>query len=248
MSKLLKLLCFGALLFAGQQAFCATPAVGPSLSININGGNAPADFSVAVQLVLFMTLLSVAPSLVILMTSFTRIIIVLSFVRNAIGVSAPSSQIIVGLSLFLTFFLMGPIWEKIYDQAMKPYMEEKITSEEALDIGSQHMKRFMLRQTRSHDLEFFLELSKTAPTDVKNLPIRVVIPAFIISELRTAFQMGFMVFVPFLVIDFLIASTLMSMGMMMMPPAIIALPFKLLLFVLVDGWYLIVKSLVQSFS
>ena len=219
------------------------------LSINLEGAEKPAQVSVAVQIVLMMTLLSVAPSLVLLMTSFTRIVIVLGFVRTALGVpSAPSNQIIVGLSLFLTFFIMGPVFDRVNNEALRPYLDNKITSNEALDRGAAPLRDFMLKQTRTRDLEYFLELGGYGPTAVKDLPLRVVIPAFVISELQTAFQMGFLLFLPFLIIDFLVSSTLMGLGMMMMPPNVVSLPFKLLLFVLVDGWHLIVKSLVQSFT
>jgi flagellar biosynthesis protein FliP len=195
-----------------------------------------------------MTLLTLAPSLVILMTSFTRIVIVLGFVRTAIGVpSAPSNQIIVGLSLFLTFFLMGPVFDRVNAEAMQPYLSGQLNSGQALDKAAVPVREFMLKQTRTRDLEFFLQLGRFPPTRVEDLPMRVVIPAFVISELQTAFQMGFMLFLPFLVVDFLVSSVLMALGMMMMPPAIVSLPFKLLLFVLVDGWHLVVKSLVDSF-
>ncbi|MDP2137512.1 MAG: flagellar type III secretion system pore protein FliP [Candidatus Didemnitutus sp.] len=231
----------------------AVPASGATrdplrLSINLEGAEQPAQLSVGVQIVLLMTLLSVAPSLVLLMTSFARIVIVLGFVRTALGVpSAPSNQIIVGLALFLTFFIMGPVIEKVNGEALQPYFKGEITSVEALDRATTPLKDFMLKQTRTRDLEYFLQLGGYGPTAVKDLPMRVVIPAFVISELQTAFQMGFLLFLPFLIIDFLVASTLMALGMMMMPPNVVSLPFKLLLFVLVDGWHLIVKSLVQSF-
>jgi flagellar biosynthetic protein FliP len=218
------------------------------LSINLDGAEQPTQMSVAVQIVIVMTLLTVAPSLILLMTSFTRIVIVLGFVRTAIGVpSAPSNQIIIGLSLFLTFFIMGPVFERANTEALQPYISGKITSATALDRAAVPVREFMLKQTRSRDLEYFLELGKFGPTAVKDLPMRVVIPAFVISELQTAFQMGFLLFLPFLVIDFVVSSVLMSLGMMMMPPNVVSLPFKLLLFVLVDGWHLIVRSLVQSF-
>ncbi|MEO7413558.1 MAG: flagellar type III secretion system pore protein FliP [Opitutaceae bacterium] len=213
------------------------------------GGQPGGQVSVAVQLVIVMTLLSVAPSIVLLMTSFTRIVIVLGFVRTALGTpSAPSNQIVVGLSLFLSFFLMGPVFDRVQKEAITPYLEGKITSVQALDQASVPLKGFMLKQTRTRDLEYFLQLGGFGPTSVKDLPMRVVIPAFVISELQTAFQMGFLLFLPFLVIDFLVSSVLMSLGMMMMPPTVVALPLKLLLFVLVDGWHLVVKSLVQSFA
>ncbi|MEO7599975.1 MAG: flagellar type III secretion system pore protein FliP [Opitutus sp.] len=219
------------------------------LNIGLEGTGQPGQISVAVQIVLVMTLLSVAPSIVLLMTTFTRIVIVLGFVRTALGTpSAPSNQIIVGLSLFLTFFLMGPVFDRVHKEALTPYIDGKITVTQALDQATGPLKEFMLRQTRTRDLEYFLELGGFGPTAVKDIPIRVVIPAFVISELQTSFQMGFLLFLPFLVIDFLVSSVLMALGMMMMPPVTVALPLKLLLFVLVDGWHLVVKSLVQSFA
>lgn len=249
------------LLATGVFAQDATPAPAPAapaaadtasplrLNINLEGADRPADLSVAVQLVLMMTLLSVAPSLVLLMTSFTRIVIVLGFVRTALGVpSAPSNQIIIGLSLFLTFFIMGPTFDRINSEALQPYMAKQITSAEAFERGTAPLRDFMLKQTRTRNLEYFLQLGGYGPTAVKDLPMRVVIPAFVLSELQSAFQMGFLLFLPFLVIDFLVSSVLMALGMMMMPPNVVSLPFKLLLFVLVDGWRLIVQSLVQSFS
>jgi len=242
---------------AAVSAGPAAPATAPAaksadplrLTINLDGAEKPAQMSVAVQIVLVMTLLTLAPSLVLLMTSFTRIVIVLGFVRTALGVpSAPSNQIIIGLSLFLTFFIMGPTFDRIQGEALQPYLAGKLTSGEAMDKASGPLKQFMLKQTRTRDLEYFLELGGFGPTAVKDLPMRVVIPAFVISELQTSFQMGFLLFLPFLVIDFLVSSVLMALGMMMMPPNVVSLPFKLLLFVLVDGWHLIVQSLVQSFS
>ncbi len=219
------------------------------LSLGINGGDDPADVSVAIQILFVMTLLTLAPSIVMLMTSFTRIVIVLGFVRSALGISqAPSNQIIIGISLFLTFFIMAPVWNQIYDNALTPYMEKEIASKEALEISGNYLKGFMLKQTRTSEIEFFLGLSRMGPTSIEQLPLRIVVPSFVLSELRTAFQMGFLIFIPFIIIDFLVASSLMAMGMMMMPPVILSLPFKLLLFVLVDGWYLVVSSLVRSFS
>ncbi len=218
------------------------------LNIGLDGMGKPGDVSVAIQIVVVMTLLTLAPSMVILMTSFTRIVIVLGFVRTALGVpSAPSNQIIVGLSLFLTFFIMGPVIDRVNSVALQPYMNGQMTSAQAFEKASLPIRDFMMHQTRTRDLEFFLELGRFGPTPVADLPMRVVIPAFVISELQTAFQMGFLIFLPFLVIDFLVSSVLMALGMMMMPPTVVALPFKLLLFVLVDGWHLVVKSLVESF-
>ncbi len=226
----------------------AAPGGGLRLNIGLEGAQRPGDVGVGIQIVIIMTLLTLAPSLVVLMTSFTRIVIVLGFVRTAIGVpTAPSNQIVVGLSLFLTLFLMGPVFDKINADALQPYLNNQITSAQAMDKAAEPLKAFMLKQTRTRDLEFFLQLGRFGPTTVANLPMRVVIPAFVISELQTAFQMGFLIFLPFLVIDFLVSSVLMALGMMMMPPTVVALPFKLLLFVLVDGWHLVVKSIVESF-
>lgn len=227
----------------------ASPNAPLKLNIGLEGNGDRSEVSVALQIVIIMTLLSVAPSIVLLMTSFTRIVIVLGFVRTALGTpSAPSNQIVVGLSLFLTFFLMGPVFDRVNAEALRPFLDGKITSLEAIEKATVPLKQFMLKQTRTRDVEYFLELGGYGPTAVKDLPMRVVIPAFVISELQTAFQMGFLLFLPFLVIDFLVSSVLMALGMMMMPPVTIALPLKLLLFVLVDGWHLVVRSLVQSFG
>ena len=221
----------------------------PLVNLQIGNGNERENLSTAIQIVVVMTLLTLAPSLVMLMTSFTRIVIVLGFVRTALGVpSAPANQLLIGLSLFLTFFIMAPVWQDIQSQALTPYMNEQISSNEAMDRAIVPIRTFMLRQTRPGEVDFFLDLAGMGRTAVNDLPMRVVLPAFVVSELRTAFQMGFLIFIPFLVIDFLVASTLMSMGMMMMPPTMVALPLKLLLFVLVDGWQLVIRSLVQSFA
>ncbi|MDD2763093.1 MAG: flagellar type III secretion system pore protein FliP [Opitutaceae bacterium] len=235
------------------EAAASTPAgVRPSdplrLTVNLEGTQRPGDVSVAVQIVVVMTLLTLAPSLIMLMTSFTRIIIVLGFVRSALGVpNAPANQIIVGLSLFLTLFVMGPVFDRMNAEALQPYLAGKMTSPEALDRASVPLREFMLKQTRTRDLEFFLELGRFGPTPVKDLPLRIIVPAFVLSELQTSFQMGFLLFLPFLVIDLLVSSVLMALGMMMMPPVVVSLPFKLLLFVLVDGWHLVVRSLIESF-
>ncbi|MBE2215488.1 MAG: flagellar type III secretion system pore protein FliP [Opitutaceae bacterium] len=230
----------------------ATPgAAGGSAQINISlsgGQGATPDLGVSIQVLLLMTLLTLGPSIVILMTSFTRIVIVLGFVRTALGVhQAPSNQIIVGLGLILTFYIMQPVFDRMNTEAIEPYFAKEMTTQQALEKGSEPLKQFMLKQTRVSDIEFFLELARMGPTRASELPMRIVVPAFVMSELRNAFQMGFLVFLPFIIIDFLVATTLMSMGMMMMPPTVVALPFKLLLFVLVDGWSLVVRSLVESF-
>ena len=235
-----------------QQAelYCQTTGTGsPGLRIDVTGSNDDGDFGVAIQLVIAMTILTLGPSIIMMMTCFTRMVIVLGFVRNAIGVNAaPSSQIIVGLSLFLTFFVMGPVWNKIYDNAVTPYMADTMKSSDALMIATAHMKDFMLNQTRQEDAQFFLEISRQGAMTRDELPLSIVVPSFVLSELRTAFQMGFLIFIPFIIVDFIVASSLMSMGMMMMPPVVISMPFKLLLFVLVDGWYLVIQSLVNSFN
>jgi flagellar biosynthetic protein FliP len=220
-----------------------------NLSIGLNGLNQPADVDGAVKVLAIMTLLTLAPSIILLMTCFTRIIIVLSFVRSALSLqSTPSNQILIGLSLFLTFFIMSPVWERIDRDALTPYRAKQITSQEALDRATVPIRNFMLKQTRPKDVELFVALAKTGPTPAEQLPLKIVIPSFIISELRTAFQMGFLVLVPFILIDLVVATVLMSMGMMMMPPQTISLPLKVLLFVLVDGWHLVVSSIVQSFG
>ena len=232
-----------------STATAQTPGQPVNLNVNLGNGNQPADLATGIQIMLFMTVLTLAPSIVMLMTSFTRIVIVLGFVRTALGVqSAPSNQIVLGLSLFLTLFIMSPVVSRINTEAYQPYTEKQISFTEAAGRASAPLRQFMLKQTRPGEVEFFLGLAGEGPTSVDDLPLRVVIPAFIVSELRTAFQMGFLVFIPFMVIDFLVASTLMAMGMMMMPPTVVSLPFKLLLFVLVDGWHLVIKSLVQSFG
>ncbi len=226
----------------------AQPAQGLDLSIRLGDSAEGGDLSVAIQLVILMTLLSLAPAIVLLMTSFLRIIIVLGFLRNAMGLqSIPPTQVLVGISVFLTFFLMMPVGERIQEEAIVPLRAGDIDSFEALDRASEPLSEFMLKQTRASDIEFFLALSGSGTASVHELPMRVIIPSFILSELRTAFQIGFLIFLPFLVVDFIVATVLMSMGMMMMPPVIVSLPFKVLLFVLVDGWYLITRSLVLSF-
>lgn len=206
-------------------------------------------WSLSVQTMLLLTSLSFLPALLLTMTSFTRIIIVLGLLRNAIGAqSAPPNQILVGLSLFLTFFVMSPVFDKVYNDAYRPFSDNKITAELALDRGVQPFKQFMLKQTREADLALFARLARIAPMQTPDeVPLRILVPAFVISELKTAFQIGFTIFIPFLIVDLVIASVLMSMGMMMVPPATIALPFKLMLFVLVDGWQLLIGALAESF-
>lgn len=239
------------LLLAGASAEAQSATAGlPPININIGSpGQELPRGDTAVQILFLITMLSLAPSILLLMTCFTRIVIVLAFVRTALTLpTAPANQIIVGLSLFITFFIMAPVWERIDKDALKPYQAQAITGEQAMENASKHLRTFMLRQTRPKDVELFVALARLTPTAAENLPLRVVIPSFIISELRTAFQMGFLLFIPFILIDLVVATVLMSMGMMMMPPNTLSLPLKILLFVLVDGWSLIVRSLVQSFG
>lgn len=223
------------------------PAFGP-IQISLGNGGPP-DVDTSIKVLFVITLLTLAPSILLLMTCFTRVVIVLSFIRSALQLQGtPANQIIVGLALFITYFVMAPVWEKVSVDAIAPYQAKEISSAEALERATGHMRAFMLRDTRPKDVELFISMAKLGPTAPSDLPMRVVIPAFIISELRTAFQMGFLIFVPFMLIDLVVATVLMSMGMMMMPPTTISLPLKLLLFVLVDGWELIIRSLVRSFG
>jgi len=241
----------GFLLLVPSDGLAQAPSAGsPFFSINIEQEGDPGQVSVVLQIFLLLTVLSIAPALLIMMTSFTRIAIVLSVLRQAIGThSMPPNQIILGLSLFLTFFIMAPVWEKVNTEAIQPYLEKEITQKQALENAFKPIRSFMFKQTREKDLAMLVEISNTArPKNMDDIPTSVLIPSFILSELKTAFQMAFMLYVPFLVIDMVVASVLLSMGMMMLPPIMISLPFKLMLFVLADGWYLIVGSLVKSFG
>jgi len=206
-------------------------------------------YTLSIQIVILMTLISLLPAGLMMLTAFTRIVIVLSILRQAIGLmQAPSSQVLIGLSLFLTFFIMAPIFNKIYDEALLPYMEEKIEMQEALDIAQQPIREFMIAQTREVDLKMFAEISgNTEIESPETIPFSLLVPSFITSELKTAFQIGFLIYIPFLVIDLVVASVLMAMGMMMLSPMMISLPFKIMLFVLVDGWSLIMGTLASSF-
>ena len=217
--------------------------------ISIFSESDPTNVSTSVKLVLLLTVLSLAPSILILMTCFTRIVIVLSFTRTALATQQmPPNQVIIGLALFLTFFIMAPTFSEVNEVALQPLFDEEIGLEEAYDRAAMPFKEFMAEHTRQKDLELFINYNKAeAPESVEDIPLTMLVPAFALSEIKTAFQMGFMIFIPFLVIDMVVASVLMSMGMMMLPPVMISLPFKILLFVLVDGWYLVMKSLLQSF-
>ena len=227
----------------------SSPLIPFKVNLGVEASQQPKDVDVGIKVLFAITLLTLAPSIILLMTSFTRIVIVLSFVRSALSLQGtPANQIIIGLSLFMTYFIMEPVWKKIDTNALQPYMASQISSEQAMQEAAAPIRAFMLSQTRPKDVELFVALAKLPPTNPSELPLKVVIPGFIISELRTAFQMGFLLFVPFILIDLVVATILMSLGMMMMPPATISLPLKILLFVLVDGWELVTRSLLQSFS
>ncbi|SDW27364.1 flagellar type III secretion system pore protein FliP [Paenibacillus sp. CF384] len=226
----------------------AEPLPNVSVTIGDSGGETPGTS--ALSLLLMITVLSVAPAILVLMTSFTRIVIVLGFVRTSLGTqTTPPNQVLIGLAMFLTFFIMAPTLGAVNQVALQPYLKGELTQTEALNKAAVPMKKFMMKQTKDKDLLLFLKYTKTEkPKSIEDVPITIMVPAYALSELRTSFQMGFMIFIPFLIIDMVVASTLMAMGMMMLPPVMISLPFKILLFVLVDGWYLIVKSLLLSFN
>ena len=226
-----------------------TTAPGVSLTIDPESPE-PQQVTSGVKLLVLMTVLSLAPAVLILATSFTRIVIVLSMLRSAIGTPAiPPNQVVIGLSLILTFFIMAPVYKQMDQTAVQPYLEERIDQKSAFELAQKPIREFMFKQTREKDIKLFLELGKEAqPETLEDIPTTSLFPAFVISELRTAFTMGFVIYLPFLVIDLVVSSILLSMGMMMLPPSLVSLPFKLLLFVMVDGWFLIVRSLVLSFT
>lgn len=221
----------------------------PNVGIGPEAAEDPSGAATGVQLLVLLTVLSLAPALLIMVTSFTRIVIVLSLVRNAMGVpQLPPNQVLLGIAFLLTVFVMAPVWQTVNSEALQPYLDAEIAQDEAIRRAEAPVRQFMLAQTRESDLELFVGMSQdTRPASVEDVPTYVVIPSFIVSELKTAFLMGFIIFVPFLVIDIVVSSALLSMGMMMLPPVVVSLPFKILLFVLVDGWSLIIGSLVTSF-
>jgi len=244
----------GILVAAGLVLITRTASAAPTIPIpNVNIGvgsaNNPEDMSTSLQILFLLTVLSLAPSILIMMTSFTRIVVVLSFMRSAMATQqAPPNQVIIGLALFLTVFVMAPTWSQVNRDALQPYMQAEITQEQAFTKAMAPVRDFMFKQTREQDLALFIKLSDVQrPNTYDDVPTYVLIPAFVISELKTAFQIGFILFIPFVVIDMIVASSLMSMGMLMLPPMMISLPFKILLFVMVDGWGLLVRSLVTSF-
>ncbi|TBV79665.1 MAG: flagellar biosynthesis protein FliP [Desulfobulbaceae bacterium] len=250
--------CIRPILIAGFAVFPAlslfpTAAAAiplPTLQLGIEEATTPRQVSMAIELLLILTVLSMAPAILLMTTCFIRLIVVFSFLRHALGTQqTPPTQILIGLALFLTLFIMAPVFAEINKTAVVPYMAEEIGIEEALQTAAQPIRAFMFRQTREKDLELFLGLAQASrPQNQSEVPTHILIPAFMISELKTAFTIGFILFLPFLIIDMVVSSVLLSMGMMMMPPIMVAMPFKILLFVLVDGWYLIVGSLVKSFG
>jgi flagellar biosynthetic protein FliP len=227
----------------------AQDLVVPALKIGLNGQSSPQQVSVAMQILLLLTVLTLAPAILVLMTSFTRLVVVFHFLRQALGTQQmPPNQGLIGLSLFLTFFIMFPVFQQINLQAVKPYMAEEITQQEAFSRAMHPVRQFMFRETRENDLAMFISMAKLdQPHTVTDIPTYVIIPAFVISELKTAFQIGFLIYIPFLILDMVVASVLLSIGMMMLPPIMISLPFKLILFVLADGWHIMVGSLMKSF-
>ncbi|MGD0397815.1 MAG: flagellar type III secretion system pore protein FliP [Syntrophobacteraceae bacterium] len=220
------------------------------MNLNLDDAKGPQQISGVLQIIFLLTVLSLAPAVLILMTSFTRFAIVFSFLRYALGTQqSPPNQVIIGLALFLTFFVMQPVWQRINQEAIVPYEQHKISSEEFVNRGVAPLKEFMFKHTNKADLALFVSMSqKEKPQNAESLSISTVIPAFVISELKTAFQIGFMLYIPFIILDMVVASILLSMGMMMLPPVMISLPFKLMLFILVDGWNLLIGSLVKSFQ
>lgn len=251
MIKKNSVLAFGIGLLVTLVSFAAEAQVTlPSVSLGLKSTENPQEIVSAIRIIMMLTVLTLAPAILIMMTSFTRIIIVLSFVRQALGTQQmPPNQLLVGLSLFLTFFIMGPFFTKINTEALEPFMKNEISQDVAIERGLGPIRTFMFNQTRDQDLSLFVRLSKSpTPKTRADVSTMVLIPSFILSELKTAFQIGFIIYLPFLVIDMVAASVLMAMGMMMLPPVVISLPFKIMLFVFVDGWGLLVGSLVQSFG
>lgn len=242
------ILLFPFLLLAGSHAMAQVTL--PTMNLGFKTTDNPTEVVSAVKLVLIMTVLTLAPAILIMMTGFTRIIIVLSFLRQAMGVqNMPPNQLLVGLALFLTFFVMGPSFQEMNEKGVQPYLAGKISQEVAIDNTLAPLRRFMFSQTRDSDLSLFIKLAKVeSPKTRADVPTIVLVPAFIVSELKTSFQIGFIIFLPFLVIDIVTSSVLMAMGMMMLPPVMISLPFKIMLFVLVDGWGLLIGSMVKSFG
>ena len=234
--------------FASSMVFATEPGDVIIPSVELNFGQGTDNVASSIQILVLITILSLAPSILVMMTSFTRFIIVFSFLRKAISLqSTPPNQVLIALALFMTFFVMAPVFSDVVDNAYTPYVNQEISQEEALDNAVKPIKGFMLRQVRTEDLALFVDMSGGVQYEVANdIPLTTVIPAFIISEIKTGFQIGFLLFIPFIVIDMVVASTLMSLGMMMLPPVMISLPFKILLFIMVDGWHLLVEQLLRT--
>jgi flagellar biosynthetic protein FliP len=249
----LRLLPVGVLCFFWLAApLAAAPAQGwpiPTVKIGVGQAKDPGEVTVLIQILILLTVLSLAPAILIMMTSFTRLVVVFAFIRQALGTNQmPPNQLLIGLALFLTFFIMTPVYQTVHDRAWVPYQQKKITQSQALDEALKPVRQFMFKQTREKDLALFVQMAKMArPKNQEDIPTTVLLPAFMISELKTAFQIGCILYIPFLIVDMVVSSVLLSMGMMMLPPVMISLPFKVLLFVLVDGWNLLVGSLVKSF-
>ena len=242
------LLVAPTLFLAAAGTVCAQPVL-PQIQIGVGTADDPQEVATSLQILLLLTILALAPSIIIMTTAFVRIVVVLSFTRSALALQqTPPNQVIIGLALFLTFFIMAPTWKEVNEQALQPYMAGELGHEEAFTAAAEPVKDFMYRQTRPRDLRLFMQLGEEPrPEELADIPLHILIPAFVISELKTAFQMGFMLYVPFLVIDMIVASTLMAMGMLMLPPVMISLPFKVMLFVLVDGWNLVINSIISGF-
>lgn len=247
--RILPLILFIIVLFIPEVALSAPEDVIPGIDLEITPSSEPEDVSLSIKLLLLLTVLSLAPAILIMMTCFTRIVIVLSFTRNALATQQmPPNQVLIGLALFLTFFIMGPTLQEVNEKSLQPYLKGEITQQQAIDHAVIPMKEFMSKYTRQKDLALFMSYGQMKEVKSANdIPLTALVPAFALSELRTAFTIGFFIFIPFLVIDMVVSSILMGMGMMMLPPVMISLPFKILLFVLVDGWYLVFKTLLVSF-
>jgi flagellar biosynthesis protein FliP len=251
--KIVIIIAFIVITFGNQchTGFCESASIStPYLNVSFDAEKKTGNTDVVLQIFFLLTVLSLAPAILIMVTSFTRIAIVLSVLRQAMGTNQmPPNQIVIGLALFLTLFIMTPVWNEVNEKAIQPFLQNKINQEEAIKIAANPVRKFMFKQTREKDLSLFFEISKTQrPNNIDDVPTAVLIPSFIISELKTAFQISFLLYVPFLIIDMVVSSVLLSMGMMMLPPIMISLPFKLMLFVIADGWYLIVGSVVKSFA
>jgi len=244
------LIGLAGLLFMGAPVLAEPLPLLPSLKIGVEQAGEPQRVSVLLQILFLLTVLSLAPAILVMMTSFTRLAVVFSMVRHAMGTQQmPPNQILVGLALLLTFFLMSPVYDRINQEALQPFLAEEISQEDALKKALAPIREFMLKQTRKKDLSLFIKISKSdKPKNMDQITTPVLVSSFVVSELKTAFQIGFLIYIPFLVIDMVVASVLLSMGMMMLPPFMISLPFKLMLFVLIDGWHLLVGSMVKSFA